>query len=147
MYKPANLREFVTPAVHKKPASEIINGHDQKTYTAVGTIKGKFKQKTTSELNANGLSVVEDKISFITWWSSNLEAQDVLTINNIDYGNYSFYHIAYLQAKSIFNFVFINNCRSGWIERLHHSSFSIQRSARRHAIQREVFRSSQPIHQ
>ena len=85
MYKPANLREFVTPATHKKPASEIINGHDQKTYTAVGTIKGKFKQKTTSELNANGLSVVEDKISFITWWSSNLEAQDVLTINNIDY--------------------------------------------------------------
>ena len=85
MYKPANLREFVTQAVHKKPATQIINGHNQKTYTAVGTIKGKFKQKTTSELNANGLSVVEDKVSFITWWSNNLEAQDVLTINNIDY--------------------------------------------------------------
>lgn len=85
MYKPANLREFVTPATHKKPAETIINGHNQKTYTVVGTIKGKFKQKTTSELNANGLSVVEDKVSFITWWSSNLEAQDVLTINSIDY--------------------------------------------------------------
>lgn len=85
MYKPANIREFVTPATHKKPTYELIYGHNQKTYAVVGTIKGKFKQKTTSELNANGLSVVEDKVSFITWWSNNLEAQDVLTINNIDY--------------------------------------------------------------
>lgn len=85
MYKPANIREFVTPAIHKKPTYELINGHNQKTYSEVGTIKGKFKQKTTSELNANGLSVVEDKVSFITWWSNNLEAQDVLTINNIDF--------------------------------------------------------------
>lgn len=85
MYKPANIREFVTPAIHKKPATQIINGHNQKTYSVVGTIKGKFKQKTTSELNANGLSVVEDKISFITWWSNSLEAQDILTINDIDF--------------------------------------------------------------
>lgn len=85
MYKPANIREFVTPAVHKKPSTAIINGHNQKTYSVVGNLRGKFKQKTTSELNANGLSVVEDKISFITWWTNNLEAQDVLTINNIDY--------------------------------------------------------------
>ena len=85
MYKPANLREFVTPAVHKKPTTQLINGHDQKTYTTVGTIKGKFKQKTTSELNANGLVIVEDKVTYTTWWSNNLEAQDILTINNIDY--------------------------------------------------------------
>lgn len=85
MYKPANLREFVTPATHKKPTTQLIYGHNQKTYTVAGTIRGKFKQKTTSELNANGLSIVEDKVSFITWWSNNLEAQDVLTINNIDY--------------------------------------------------------------
>lgn len=85
MYKPANIREFVTQAVHKKPTTQIINGHDQKTYTAVETIKGKFKQKTTSELNANGLVIVEDKVTYTTWWSNNLEAHDVLTINNIDY--------------------------------------------------------------
>ena len=85
MYKPANIREFVTPATHKKPTSVIINGHNQKTYAEVGTIKGKFKQKTTSELNANGLSIVEDKVSFITWWSNNIEAQDVLNINGIDF--------------------------------------------------------------
>lgn len=85
MYKPANLREFVTQATHKKPSTEIINGHNQKTYTVQGTIKGKFKQKTTSELNANGLTLVEDKVNFFTWWSNNLEAQDILTINNIDY--------------------------------------------------------------
>ena len=85
MYKPANIREFVTPAEHKKPTTQIINGHNQKTYTAVGTIKGKFKQKNTSELNANGIVIVETKITFTTWWSNNLTAQDILTINNIDY--------------------------------------------------------------
>jgi len=85
MYKPANLREFVTPAVHKKPAYETINGHNQKTYNAVGNLRGQFKQKTTSELNANGLVIVEDKVTYTTWWSNNLKAQDILTINNIDY--------------------------------------------------------------
>ena len=85
MYKPANIREFVTQAVHKKPATQIINGHNQKTYTAVGNIKGQFKQKTTSELNANGIVIVETKITFTTWWSNNLTAQDILTINNVDY--------------------------------------------------------------
>ena len=85
MYKPANIREFVTPAIHKKPTTAIINGHNQKTYTTVGTIKGKFKQKSTSELNANGLRIVEDKVHFFTWWSDNLAAQDILTINGIDF--------------------------------------------------------------
>ena len=85
MYKPANIREFVTPAVHKKPATQIINGHNQKTYSVINTIKGQFKQKTTSELNANGIVIVETKITFTTWWNNNLTAQDILTINNIDY--------------------------------------------------------------
>lgn len=85
MYKPANLREFVTTATHKKPTYEIINGHSQKTYTVAGTLKGKFKQKTSSELNANGLSVIEEKVSFITWWSNSLAPQDILTINGIDF--------------------------------------------------------------
>ena len=85
MYKPANIREFVTPAIHKKPTTQIIYGHNQKTYTVQGIIKGKFKQKTTSELNANGLRIVEDKVQFFTWWSNDFEAQDILTINNIDF--------------------------------------------------------------
>ena len=85
MYKPANLREFVTLAVHKKPTTQIINGHNQKTYYVVGNIKGKFKQKSTSQLNANGLVIVEDKVTYTTWWNNNFEAQDILTINNNDY--------------------------------------------------------------
>ena len=71
--------------MHKKPATQIINGHNQKTYSEVGTIKGQFKQKNTSELNANGIVIVETKITFTTWWNNNLTAQDILTINNIDY--------------------------------------------------------------
>lgn len=85
MYKPANIREFVTPAVHKKPTIENINGHSQKTYTEVGTIKGKFKQKSTSEMNVNGLKLINDKISFVTWYTPTLDAQDILNINGIDY--------------------------------------------------------------
>ena len=85
MYKPANIREMVTPATHKKPSTVIINGHNQKTYTVQGIIKGKFKQKTTSELNANGLRIVEDKVQFFTWWSNDFEAQDILTIDNTDF--------------------------------------------------------------
>jgi len=85
MYKPANIRQFVTPAVYKTANTETINGHTQKTYSVVRTIKGEFKQKNTSELNANGVVIVEVKTTFTTWWSNNLKAQDILTINNIDY--------------------------------------------------------------
>lgn len=85
MYTPAKIRQFVTPAVHKMATTQTINGHTQKTYTAVGTIKGEFKQKNTSELNANGIVIVETKITFTTWWNNNFKAQDILTINNIDY--------------------------------------------------------------
>ena len=85
MYTPAKIRQFVTPAVHKMATTQTINGHTQKTYTVVGTIKGEFKQKNTSELNANGIVIVEAKITFTTWWSNNLKAQDILTINNINY--------------------------------------------------------------
>ena len=85
MYKPANIREMVTPATHKKPVVTLVYGHDQRTYAIQGTIKGKFKQKSTRELNANGLRIVEDQIQFFTWYSSDLEAQDVLTIYGVDY--------------------------------------------------------------
>lgn len=86
MYKPAPVRQFVTEAIHKKPATTIINGHNQKTYTVVGTLKGKVKHPIgTVELNANGLSIIENKTTYTTWFSNNIEAHDVLTIGGIDY--------------------------------------------------------------
>lgn len=85
MYKPANIREFVTSAIHKKAAEVVINGRTQKQYTEVGTVRGKFKQKGTSEINANGLTVVNDKTTYTTWYKTDYEAKDVLTINGIDY--------------------------------------------------------------
>ena len=70
-----------------------------------------------------------------------------LTENNIHYGSRSFKYTANLQATSIVLILSIHmNYRCGWIERLHSSSFQIQFSTRRYAIQGEVFRSSQPIH-
>lgn len=85
MYKPAKIREFVTPAIHKKPAEALINGRIVKTFEAVGNLRGKFKLKGTSEINANGLTVVNEKTTFTTWYKKDLEAKDVLNINGADY--------------------------------------------------------------
>lgn len=85
MYKPANIREFITPAIHKKPTYSEVNGRTVKTFAEVGTLRGKFKQKGTAEITANGLTVINDKISFITWFKKDLEAKDILNINGVDY--------------------------------------------------------------
>ena len=87
MYKPANIREFVTPAVLKHVSYTMIEGRSQKTFTEAENpnIRGKFKQKGSTELNANGLTIVNDHTSFITWWRSDFRASDILTINGIDY--------------------------------------------------------------
>ena len=87
MYKPANVREFITPAVHKKPTSETVNARTKNTYSEVGNVRGKFKQKGTVETTANGLTVVVDKTTFTTWFKkiNPFEAKDILTINGEDY--------------------------------------------------------------
>ena len=85
MYKPANIREFVTPAVHKKASSKKVNGRSTNVYTEVGTIRGKFKQKGTAETTANGLTIINDKTTFITWFKADIMAADILTIGGIDF--------------------------------------------------------------
>lgn len=87
MFKPAKIREFRTPAVHKKPTAETINNRTQKTYSEVGSVRGLFKQKGTAETTANGLTVVNDKTTFTTFYKKNnpFEAKDILTINGVDY--------------------------------------------------------------
>lgn len=85
MYKPANIREFVTTAVHKKATADKVNNRTVKTYTEVGTLRGKFKQKGTAETTANGLTVINEKTTFITWFKKDLAAADILTIGGIDY--------------------------------------------------------------
>lgn len=85
MYKPANIREFVTPAIHKKATSELIDGRTVKGFAEVGTVRGKFKQKGTAETNANGLTVINEKTTFITWYKADFKAADILTIGGIDF--------------------------------------------------------------
>ena len=85
MYKPAPIREFVTPAIQKRTEVQTINGRTQKIFVQVATLRGKFKQKGTSEINANGLLVVNDKTSYTTWWKDDLKSGDVLTIYGVDY--------------------------------------------------------------
>lgn len=85
MFKPAKVREFVTPAVHKKATSKTVNGRTKKTLTIIGTVYGKFKQKGTAETNANGLTVINVQTTFTTWYKADFEAKDILTINGIDF--------------------------------------------------------------
>lgn len=85
MYKPANIREFITPAVHKKAITQTVNGRSSKVMQEIGTVRGKFKQKGTAETNANGLTVINEKTSFITWYKPDFAAADILTINGIDF--------------------------------------------------------------
>ena len=85
MYKPANIREFVTPAVQKRTTITTVNGRTQKTETVVANLRGKFKQKASGEMNANGLVVVHNTTSFTTWWKDDFKAGDVLTIGGVDF--------------------------------------------------------------
>jgi hypothetical protein len=87
MYKPSNIREFVTPAVHKKATETTVNNRTRKELVEVGTARGKFKQKGTAETNANGLTVINEKTTFTTWFKkiNPYEAKDILTIGGIDY--------------------------------------------------------------
>lgn len=85
MYRPDPIREFVTPAIQKRTQTVTINGRSQKEVVEVANLRGKFKQKGTSELNANGLTIVNTKTTYTTWWKADLKSGDILTINNIDY--------------------------------------------------------------
>lgn len=85
MYNPAPIREFVTPAIQKRTQVVMINGRTQKEVVEVANLRGKFKQKGTSELNANGLVVVNVKTTYTTWWKEDFKSGDILTINGIDY--------------------------------------------------------------
>ena len=85
MYRPAPIREFVTPAIQKRTQVVMVNGRTQKEVIEVANLRGKFKQKGTSEIRANGLLVVNEKTTYTTWWKDDLKAGDILNINGIDF--------------------------------------------------------------
>ena len=85
MYKPANIREFVTPAIQKRTQDKMVEGRTQKEVVEVANLRGKFKQKNSNELTANGLVVVKDDVQFITWWKDDLKSGDILEIGGVDY--------------------------------------------------------------
>lgn len=85
MYRPCKISEMVTPAVQKRTKTVTVNGRQQKQVVQVANLRGKFKQKGTSEIRANGLLVVNEKTTFMTWWKKDFKAGDILNINGIDY--------------------------------------------------------------
>lgn len=85
MYKPANIREFVTPATQYRTSVEMVNGRTQKMETLVAELRGKFKQKASHELTANGLTVVSNETLFTTWWKDDFKAGDRLVIGGLSF--------------------------------------------------------------
>ena len=87
MYKPCRASERVTPAEHQKPTYSKLYGREVKTYTNAPRphIRGKFKQKGTSEITANGVIVINETTTFSTWYKADLEGGDRLIINGIAY--------------------------------------------------------------
>ena len=87
MFKPANAREFVTPAIHKKPTIKTIYGVDKKVFVEAPkpNLRGKFKQKSSNEITANGVIVVVENTTFTTWFKADIEAGDQLVINGVTY--------------------------------------------------------------
>lgn len=87
MFKPANPREFVTPAIHKKPQIETVYGVDQKTFVDAPkpNLRGKFKQKSSNEITANGVIVVVENITYTTWFKADIATGDQLVINGVAY--------------------------------------------------------------
>lgn len=82
MYKPAKIREFLTAATLYKAKSTIINGRTSTTYEKAENpnLRGKFKLKGTSEVNQNGLTIVNDRTTFVTWYRPDIKSIDILEI-------------------------------------------------------------------
>ena len=87
MFKPCRASEMVTPAIHQKPTYSTVHGREEKGYINARrpNIRGKFKQKGTSEINANGVTVINETTTFSTWFKSDLEGGDRLIINGVAY--------------------------------------------------------------
>lgn len=87
MYKPCRASEMVTPARHQKPSYALISGREQKTYTDAPkpNLRGKFKQKSTGDITANGVYTVNEKTTYSTWYKSDIESGDRLIIGGTYY--------------------------------------------------------------
>ena len=87
MYKPSRIAEMVTPAIHQKPTYATIYGREQKTFENAPKphLRGKFKQKGTAEITANGVTVINEKTTYSTWHKPDIEGGDRLIINGVTY--------------------------------------------------------------
>lgn len=85
MYRPARVSEFVTTAVQKRAETKLVNGRTMKSVVSIATLRGKFKQKSTSEGIVNGVRAVTESTTYTTWWKDDFKAGDILSINGIDY--------------------------------------------------------------
>ena len=86
MFKPCRLSEMVTPATHQKPVYSTIYGREVKTYADAPRphIRGKYKEIATEAME-NGVVVIHKKITYETWYKTDLKGGDCLIINGVSY--------------------------------------------------------------
>lgn len=87
MYKPANIRKFITPATHQKLTRSTVYGREQEAWVNAEKphLRGEIKQKSSAQQTANGLVVMGEKITYTTWFKSDLHDGDRLIINGAAY--------------------------------------------------------------
>jgi len=71
------------PAIYYSCTTKKVNGREQKVYDKVGVFKGHFKEKGGTEIEINGLKVINKSITFTCWYDPQIKQEGRFDI----YGN------------------------------------------------------------
>lgn len=84
MYQPIKRSlQMNTPATYYSCTTIKVNGREQKEYVKVGVFRGHFKEKGGSELEVNGLKLINKSITFTCWYDPQVKQNGRFDI----YGN------------------------------------------------------------
>ena len=74
MYKPIKRSlQMNTPATYYSCSTQKISGREQKDYNYVGVFKGHFKEKGGSEVEVNGVKLINKSITFTCWYDPQIK--------------------------------------------------------------------------
>ena len=84
MYQPIKRSlQMNIPAIYYSCTTKKVNGREQKVYDKVGVFKGHFKEKGGTEIEINGLKVINKSITFTCWYDPQIKQEGRFDI----YGN------------------------------------------------------------
>lgn len=84
MYQPIKRSlQMNTPATYYSCTTQKVSGRDKKNYNYVGVFKGHFKEKGGSEIEINGVKLINKSITFTCWYDPQIKQSGRFDI----YGN------------------------------------------------------------